>query len=127
MDSVIHSTSSLLKTVLDSTAKMLVDARGNNDPEEKDFSEVITETFRNATSPFYELDTKLRQKSYIKKSFNYADYREVLGTKIERIRKKNKCIVVSKYESLIFIPLLDSLAKLSSNTKIAKLIFRKRN
>ena len=63
MDSVIHSTSSLLQTVLDSTAKMLVDARGNHDPEEKDFSEVITETFRNATSPFYELDTKFRQKS----------------------------------------------------------------
>ena len=106
---------------------MLLDARGNHDPEEKDFSEVITETFRNATSPFYELDTKFRQKSYIKKNFNYADYREVLGTKIERIRKKNKCIVVSKYESLIFIPLLDSLAQLSSNTKIAKRIFRKRN
>ena len=38
MDSVIHSTSSLLQTVLDSTAKMLVGARGNHDPEEKDFS-----------------------------------------------------------------------------------------
>ena len=49
MDSVIHSTSSLLQTVLDSTAKRLVDAWGNHDPEQKDFSEVITETFRNVS------------------------------------------------------------------------------
>ena len=60
MDSVIHSTSSLLQTVLDSTAKRLVDAWSNHDPEQNDFSEVITETFRNVLSPFSELDTKFR-------------------------------------------------------------------
>ncbi|CAB4038742.1 Hypothetical predicted protein, partial [Paramuricea clavata] len=48
VNSVIHSTSRLLQTVLDSSAvKSLVDARGNHDPEEKYFSEAITETFRN--------------------------------------------------------------------------------
>ena len=84
MNSVIHSTSSLLQTVLDSAVKRLVDAWNNHDPEEKDFSEVITETFRNVTSPFSELDTKFRQESYVKKNFNYVDNREeVLGTKID--------------------------------------------
>jgi hypothetical protein len=129
MDSVIHSTSSLLQTVLDSTAKMLVDAWGNYDPKEKDFSDVITESFRNVTSSFSELDTKFRQESYIKKNFNYVGYpvKKFLVNNIERIRKKNKCILVSKYESFIYIPLLDSFAQLFSNKKIAKLIFRKPN
>ena len=128
MDSVIHSTSSLLQTVLDSTAKRLVDAWSNHDPEQNDFSEVITETFRNVSSPFSELDTKFRQESYIKKNFNYVHYREVvLGSKIERIRKKNKCILVSKDESFIYVPFLNSLAQLFSNKRIAKLIFRKPN
>jgi hypothetical protein len=84
VDSVIHSISSLLQTVLDSTAKRLVDAWGNHDPEEKDFPEVITESFRNIKSPFSEFDTKFRQESYAKKNFNYVDYREeVLGTNID--------------------------------------------
>ena len=74
MNSVIHSKSSLLQTELDSAVKRLVDAWGNYHPEEKDFSEVITETFRNVTSPFSELDTKFRQESYIKKNFNYVNY-----------------------------------------------------
>ena len=36
-------------------------------------------------------------------------HEEVLGSKIERIRKKTKCIQVSEDESFIYIPLLDSL------------------
>ena len=47
--------------LLDSTAKIrLVDAWCNHDPEEKDFSEVITESFRNVTSPFSDFHTKFR-------------------------------------------------------------------
>ena len=58
----------------------------------------------------------------------YVHYREVvLGCKIERIHKKNKCIPVSKDESFIYVPFLNSLAQLFSNKRIAKLIFRKPN
>ena len=75
MDNVIEGTSSLLRTVLDSTAKKLVDAWETHDPQEKDFSEVISETLSNVQSPFTGLDTNFKQVSYIKKNFNYVNYR----------------------------------------------------
>lgn len=54
---------------------------------------------------------------------NYKE--EGLGNKIKRVQKKNKRVLVTKEESFIYIPLLDSLAQLFSNKRIAKLIFKK--
>lgn len=79
-----------------------------------------------AQNPFAGLDTNFKQLSYIKKNFNYVGYsEEVLGEKLERVRRKNKRVLVNKDEKFIYIPLLDSLAQLFSNKKIAKLILKK--
>lgn len=126
MDNVIESTSILLQTVLDSATQKLTNAWANHNSEDCNFSKVITDTVRSIGSPFTGLDTNYRQVSYIKKNLNFVNYREeVLGSKIKRVRKKNKRVLVTKEECFIYIPFLDSLAQLFSNKRIAKLIFKK--
>jgi hypothetical protein len=107
-------------------SKQLVDAWRNHDPQQDNFSDVMVQTIKNAENPFTGLDTSFKQVSYIKKNLNYVGYREeVLGTKIQRAHKKNKRVLLSKEESFIYIPILDSLAQLFSNKRIAKAILRK--
>ena len=92
------------------------------------YAQVISETLSNVQSPFSGLDTNFKQVSYIKKNFNYVNYREeVLGQQIKRVQKKNKRILVEKEESFIYIPIIESLKQFLSDKTIAKLIFRKPN
>ena len=115
----------MLQTVLSSTANELVNALADCGVVKNNVTKVIMETMNDAQNPFAGLDTNFKQLSYIKKNFNYAGYsEEVLGEKLERVRRKNKRVLISKDEKFIYIPLLDSLAQLLSHKKIAKLILR---
>lgn len=86
----------MLQTALSSTANKLVNALADSGVVKNNVSKVIMETMNDAQNPFAGLDTNFKQLSYIKKNFNYVGYsEEVLGEKLERVRRKNKRVLIS--------------------------------
>lgn len=107
--------------------RSLISAWESHEPG-KNFSDTISDTFGNIQNPFSSLGTSYLQASYIKKNLNYVQTKEVvLGKKILRRNWKDKRSLVEKDETFQYIPLIESLCQLLSNTKIAKLIIKKPN
>ena len=72
------------------------------------------------TDPFAEFRTTYRQQSYVQKNMNFvAPCQYVLGKKIGFQNKGPKRLVCEQEDTMVYIPILNSLNQLLSNAKIS--------
>lgn len=123
MNTIIESTSCLVNQVLKSVKHKLIKAIEPHGPENL---AVLEQTFDQVPDPFSGIKTEALCASYIKKTFNYVEYKEIsLGKKLVRKKKKHKLVIDEKDETFIYIPIIESLNQLLSNKRIAAVMLRK--
>jgi hypothetical protein len=123
MNTIMESTSCLVNQVLKSVKQQLITAIGPCEPQHQ---AILEQAFDQVPDPFSGIETEALCSSYIKKTFNYVQYKEVsLGKKLVRKKKGQKLIISEKDETFIYIPILESLNQLLSNKRIAAIILRK--
>ena len=83
----------------------------------------IDQVFENMQDPFANLQTKTLQRSYIENKINYVKPIEyVLGTRIAYKNKGHKRQITEKEDTMVYIPILQSIEHLLSNSRILDMV-----
>jgi len=84
---------------------------------------LLDEIFGDGNNIFDGLSTEAQQKSFIKSNFSHVKPIEiVLGSVLIRKRKKNQRILSQKNETMMYIPILETLEQMLANKRIASII-----
>ena len=119
MESIIDSTRTLIKQVVDSVKTDVLDIIDSNEDKKQ-----VNEVFESVKDPFVGIETDALQSSYIKQNFNYVEPKQViLGKKL--LRKKSNRVIYEKDEKFVYIPILESLKQILTNSRISKMVLRK--
>ncbi|XP_066911641.1 uncharacterized protein [Clytia hemisphaerica] len=90
---------------------------------ENDHISLLDEIFGDGNNIFEGLSTEAQQKSFIKSNFSHVKPIEIiLGSILVRKRKKNQRFVTQKNETMMYIPILETLEQMLSNKKIFSVI-----
>lgn len=82
-------------------------------------TETVGQIFDNFDDPFSELGTTYRQMSYVENNMNFVrPCQYVLGKEIGYANKGTKRLVREQEDTMVYIPILESLQQLLSNRKI---------
>ena len=85
----------------------------------------VGEIFDSSEDPFQNLGTARLQSSYIEKSYNYVrPIQYVLGRRLAFKDKGAKRQICEKEDTMVYIPIIDSIQQLLSNPKICDLVIR---
>lgn len=83
----------------------------------------VSQIFDRSDDPFAEFGTTYRQMSYVEKNMNFvAPCQYVLGKKVGYKNKGSKRVVCEQEDTMVYIPIIESLEQLLSNEKIFEMI-----
>jgi hypothetical protein len=122
MDDIKESTTCLVGQVLTYIKQKVITIL---EPCEKNHQPELLQALDNIPDPFSGIETEAQHAPYVKENFNYVAYKKIcLGIRYVRKKKGAKRVISEQDESVIYIPILESLQQLLGNKNIAFIILR---
>ena len=123
IDNILHGSSVLIEQVKENLRKKVTDYI--QDRCDQSVVASVGEIFDSSEDPFQNLGTARLQSSYIEKSYNYVrPIQYVLGRRLPFKDKGAKRQICEKEDTMVYIPIIDSIQQLLSNPKICDLVIR---
>lgn len=120
MESIMDSTRTLIKQVVDSVKVDVLNVVECNEQKAQ-----VNEMFESVTDPFAGIGTDALQSKYIKENFNYVEPKEVtLGKKFTWKMQGGTRTICEKSEKFVYIPILESLKQILTNERISTMVLR---
>ncbi|XP_028409387.1 uncharacterized protein LOC114531989 isoform X2 [Dendronephthya gigantea] len=121
LNGIVESTSNLIEQVKEHLKQKVLNCVENG--ADKLTEESVEEIFNSFEDPFSKLKTTYLQSSFLESSVNFIKpIQYVLSTRITYKNKGSKRLICEQDDTMVYIPILDSLQQLLSNSKIADVI-----
>ena len=121
VNNIVEGTSILIQQVKENLKEKVIGClKENSDELTPEAVKLIFDTFED---PFQNLKTSHLQSSFMAKNMNFVPPTQyVLGTKISYKNKGSKRLICEQDDTMVYIPILDSLQQFLSNPKIFDLV-----